>query len=56
LVGCSPAEPTSVSPGVRDVPQVRPGNKSKPPSEAARAGVTTRKAGQGVAKDRSFFV
>src|ERR1700748_2938358 len=53
LAGCSPAEPASVSPGDRDVPEEGPASKSNRPTTARVAVMTT---GPGVAKDRSFFV
>jgi hypothetical protein len=53
LAGCSPAEPASVSPGGKAVPQRAPANKISRPT-TARGSV--RKTGQGVAKDRSFLV
>src|SRR5277367_3265605 len=49
LAGCSPAEPTSVSPGEQSIAEQRP--RSKINQE-----LPVRKAGKSVAKEWPFFV
>src|ERR1700685_2417469 len=49
LAGCSPAEPTSVSPGEEAIPQACPGCK-------INQELPVRKAGKSVAKEWLFFV
>jgi hypothetical protein len=49
LMGCSPAEPTSVSPGGTAIPQERRGGKSNQV-------LPVTKTGRSVAKERSFIV
>src|SRR5437588_6055168 len=56
LAGCSPAEPTSVSPGDVDVPQGPPAHKSKQAAQASWERVAVTRAALSVAKERSFFV
>ncbi len=56
LVGCSPAEPTAVSPGATDVPQSQLANKPKRLYTATSRRFTTTKDGPSVAKDCLFFV
>src|SRR5450755_689728 len=49
LAGCSPAEPTSVSPGEKSIPQACRRCK-------INQGLPARKAGKSVAKEWPFFV
>src|SRR5438477_10892639 len=56
LAGCSPAEPTSGSPGDVDVPQGPPAHKSKQAAQASWERVAVTRAALSVAKERSFFV